>query len=384
MGRRNSDLDKNLAAALTGVTFVTLAMVKTIVDSAVLGIPTEKAISNFLEKQFPYISAALASAGVAGGAYLGATIWVSSLGFWPSIGYSLGIVSMPLWAPVAGALAGVIAVGGGLFGVTKYLQSNRATKALSAIYGMSKMVLGRNNLTIPEDEYIKEVVSQLGMKSHEVSEEIQKTTYLEAITIANEIFSAEQKRAFIKAIFPIVYTDDGVFSELERNNLKKVVHELKFDDNIVKEIEKETFEEWEKTWVQYEDISKCANSILSFESENPDAFIKGVSESMERLLAFDPRNESAERRNSVLKLVGAMTGVFFAENPIIDATIVGAYALLKGSSETDADNLRIENAFDKFISHNENRIGSKKEAILRQKKVVNDTLLETKKNNKSN
>lgn len=384
MGRRNSDLDKNLAAALTRVTFVTLAMVKTIVDSAVLGIPTEKAISNFVEKQFPYISAALASAGVAGGAYLGARIWVSSLGFWPSIGYSLGIVSMPLWAPVAGALAGVIAVGGGLFGVTKYLQSNRATKALSAIYGMSKMVLGRNNLTIPEDEYIKEVVSQLGMKSHEVSEEIQKTTYLEAITIANEIFSAEQKRAFIKAIFPIVYTDDGVFSELERNNLKKVVHELKFDDNIVKEIEKETFEEWEKTWVQYEDISKCANSILSFESENPDAFIKGVSESMERLLAFDPRNESAERRNSVLKLVGTMTGVFFAENPIIDATIVGAYALLKGSSETDADNLRIENAFDKFISHNENRIGSKKEAILRQKKVVNDTLLETKKNNKSN
>jgi len=382
MSKKKQDLDQNLAVALTGVAFVALEMVKTVVDATVAGIPSEKALKTFAEKHFPLISAALTSAGIAGGAYLGVKIWVSNLGFWSFIGYSLGFVSVPLWAPVAGALAGIIAVGGGLFGLSKYLQSGRAKKAITAVYGIAKKILSKSRLERTEDEFVKALARQFGLKPEEITKEITEASYFDARNIANEIFKEDEKANLIKGIFPIVYVGDGVFSASERSNMSEVCRDLCLKQGIISEIETSFSESCEKTWDQYESIAKCAKSILSLSSLDQTEFDDSVSMAMENLLSFDPRAEAAEKRGKVLGMVttaGAIAGVFFAANPFLDATIVGAYALLRGASDSESEERAVEAALLKFLEKNSSTIGSKRKAILEQKDLIDQTLEKTKK-----
>lgn len=88
--------------------------------------PTE-ALERLLRNRLP-ASAVAALLGGTLGIGVGAQVAVASMGFWSGLGYSLGLVSVPLWGPVAGGILGAAAVGGVAYATLSGLHSQATQK----------------------------------------------------------------------------------------------------------------------------------------------------------------------------------------------------------------------------------------------------------------
>lgn len=62
---------------------------------------------------------------------VGAQVAVASMGFWSGLGYSLGLVSVPLWGPVAGGVMGAAVVGGAAYAALTALRPRTTAGASS-------------------------------------------------------------------------------------------------------------------------------------------------------------------------------------------------------------------------------------------------------------
>lgn len=89
--------------------------------------PTEALKRQLYINRLP-ASAVTALLGSAVGVCAGAQVAVSSLGFFSGIGYSLGLVAMPLWGPVAGGVLGAVAVGGAAYATLTMLRPQKTSE----------------------------------------------------------------------------------------------------------------------------------------------------------------------------------------------------------------------------------------------------------------
>jgi len=69
-------------------------------------------VRRVLDANAKTIGVAAVSAGAGAGTLTSIALWKGSLGFWGTVGATLGFVSMPTWVPIAGALTGGAAVTG--------------------------------------------------------------------------------------------------------------------------------------------------------------------------------------------------------------------------------------------------------------------------------
>lgn len=80
-----------------------------------------------LEANAKTVGIAAISAGAGAGTLASIALWKGSLGFWGTAGAALGLVSMPAWVPIAGALTG----GAAVTGVIVYTTSAKKRRKLA-------------------------------------------------------------------------------------------------------------------------------------------------------------------------------------------------------------------------------------------------------------
>src|SRR4051812_43268415 len=116
MGKRLNDRDQKELDALVRKVLVEIVVPYLVyVLREVFGRPGDvlRNLKKVLADTSGQLGIVISAAGAAGGAAGGAALWAAGLGFWGSIGYSLGLISLPLWAPLAGAAVGLAAGVGG-------------------------------------------------------------------------------------------------------------------------------------------------------------------------------------------------------------------------------------------------------------------------------
>lgn len=91
--------------------------------------PTEALQWQLYRNRLP-ASAVTALLGSVAGVCVGTQVAVSSLGFFSGIGYSLGLVAMPLWGPVAGGLLGAAVVGGAAYATLATLRPQKTPEVV--------------------------------------------------------------------------------------------------------------------------------------------------------------------------------------------------------------------------------------------------------------
>lgn len=136
------------------------------------------ALREALKQHAGQLTAALAAAGAASGAVAGTSIWLGSLGFFGSIGYWLGLVSLPLWAPVLGGLAGVVAGAGAGYAIAAGLQS-RSTLDAAKLQLHVLSVLAWADGALDEQEHaalagLQEQLIGAGVKAEKVAAILQQ------------------------------------------------------------------------------------------------------------------------------------------------------------------------------------------------------------------
>lgn len=130
-------------------------------------------IGEYLKRTKFEASAVTAALGGAAGATGGAVLWTASLGFWGGVGYWLGLVSMPLWAPIAGGLVGAMGVGGGVYAVlSKMSARDRERLADLYVHALTVMVHADGKVTAAEQDELAKLKSRmigLGIKEGTVA-----------------------------------------------------------------------------------------------------------------------------------------------------------------------------------------------------------------------
>lgn len=132
-----------------------------------------KALTTSLKLRKIEASAVTAAIGGIGGAAGAAAIWTASLGFWGSIGYWLGIVALPLYAPIAGGLAGAIGIGGGVYALLAKLSADDRRR-LATLYVHTLNVLVHADGTVTDEESgevakMKDRLAAIGVKPEEAT-----------------------------------------------------------------------------------------------------------------------------------------------------------------------------------------------------------------------
>jgi hypothetical protein len=87
------------------------------------------ALRETIKKRQGQLTGVLALAGVAGGVAAGTSVWAGGLGFFGSVGYWLGLVSLPLWVPALGGIVGSVALAGAGFALVSKLRNRSVMDA---------------------------------------------------------------------------------------------------------------------------------------------------------------------------------------------------------------------------------------------------------------
>ena len=105
-----SKLNKQLEQRLQALKSLSIQFVSYMIEEGFKGQKIDKIVATFTRHQTKIISGVLGGAGLAGGAWAAVSLWTGSLGAWSGLAYTLGLVSMPAWVPLAGGVAGLTAV----------------------------------------------------------------------------------------------------------------------------------------------------------------------------------------------------------------------------------------------------------------------------------
>jgi hypothetical protein len=68
-----------------------------LIEEVFKGISVEHIVGTFTRHQTKFVSGLLGGVGLAGGAWAALSLWTGSLSLWGSLGYTLGLVTAPVW-----------------------------------------------------------------------------------------------------------------------------------------------------------------------------------------------------------------------------------------------------------------------------------------------
>jgi len=331
-------------------------------------------LSTVLRQNRGAVSDIALAAGGAGGAAAGAAVWVASLGFWSSIGYSLGLVAMPLWAPVAG----------GLFGVTAAVVATRALfSRLSYTQKMELVTLGYHaahlmawadrKVTEPEEDYLNNFLLGTGLKKRDleaiVEGVVDDVADLKIPKSLQGEKSAGQRESILVACWQLAMSD-GVARQ-ESVLLTKLRRQLEVEtsaSDIMKRAE-------EMTNVAADESEALVSVVRAIGGNVSGVNVRTV---VEDLLAFNPRQEARERlaRNAgramaAAKAASVLLGTH-GEGSHLLRTVVKAYASLVASA--GVGNQKVQRTLRNKAIHFGRELGLRSEDVVEQIGLVDTAL----------
>ena len=152
---RKAKLNKRLEQQLQTLKSLSLQFVSFLIEEGFRGQTLDKIVTSFTRHQAKVISSLLGSAGLAGGAWAAVSLWTGSLGLWSGLAYGLGFLTMPVWVPVAGGVAGLTAAGGAVYGVLNLVKSRNKGRKVQSIIGFSKVLIGKDVFEDQDDRLMR-------------------------------------------------------------------------------------------------------------------------------------------------------------------------------------------------------------------------------------
>jgi len=339
------------ARGLQALKSLSVQFVSFMIEEGFKGQTLDKILAAFTRHQTKIVSGVLGSAGIAGGAWAAISLWTSSLGLWGSLGYALGLVSMPVWVPVAGGVAGLTAAGGAIYGVLSLARSRQQTRKLQSIIGFSKVLIGREELGEEDERLLRKVLLSQRVAEKKI-QELLHTTPETARGLAEDL-SADESLEVARYLFPLVYAERGVISPATRRRFARVCVYLGLEEGKAAEISQEYRQRLEAQWDYLDNLIRRLNyfaSVLGFDREEMEL----LQEQLEQLMQFDPRKIAARKRERTLKILagGARnTATHLAQDDILsEAVVMGAYALAQTAVLENRD--RLEAAFNGLLDAN--------------------------------
>ncbi len=300
-----------------------------LIEEVFKGIAVEKIVSTFTRHQSKLVSGILGSVGLAGGAWAALSLWTGSLGLWSSLGYTLGLISAPIWIPIAGGAAGFSAIGGAVYGALALIRERHQRLRLHCITGFSKALVGGGNFNIEEEQAMRNFLQGHKIKE-DLIEQLLKTTPEEALKLAHKHLSHEQRLGVARYIFPLVYTGNGIISTTDRRRFKRVCVQLDLGNDQPNQISRDYRQRLDRQWHYLEALAKRLKYFIFILQLNIKE-LDSLKAQLNELLYFDPRRAAPERRLKLLATLDSQADSGaepVSTDPLDTASLIGAYSLM--------------------------------------------------------
>ena len=256
---KRGDLEQRLQALKS----LSVQFVSFMIEEGLKGQALDKIVASFTRHQTKIVSGVMGSVGLAGGAWAAVSLWTSSIGVLSGLKLSLGLLSMPVWVPLAGGVAGLTAAGGAVYGALTLAKSRSKRRHVQSIVGFSKVLVGRDTFVDQDDRLMRRFLQAQDFKV-EKAEELLKTTPEEARQLARKHLSEEDRAEIACYIFPLVYTRDGVISDTERRRFARICNELGLGEGESARISKDYRTRLDRQWEYLQILVRQLNFFADF------------------------------------------------------------------------------------------------------------------------
>lgn len=351
---KKAQVDKLPVRGIQALKSLSVQFVSYMIEEGFKGQTLDKIVAAFTRHQAKIISSVLGSAGIAGGAWAAISLWTGSLGFWGSLSYSLGLLSMPVWVPIVGSVAGLTAAGGAIYGVLSLARSRQQTRKLQSIIGFSKMLIGKEELGEQDERLLRKILRSQKVKKQRI-EELLRTTAESAQKLAQEDLSAEDGLEIARYLFPLVYAENGVISAATRRRFARVCAHLGLEAGKPTEISQEYRKRLEAQWSYLQDLIGKLNYFaleLGFDGQEMEL----LREQLALLMTFDPRKVAAQKQPRALGMLGGGTDdapTHLKEGDVMgEAAMMGAYAMAQTATPGQQNRTHLGAIFDALLDAN--------------------------------
>ena len=370
--RRKEQLNKRLEQGFQALKSLSVQFVSYMIEEGFKGQTLDKIITAFTRHQAKIVSGILGSAGLAGGAWAAISLWTSSLGLWGGLGYTLGLISMPVWVPVAGGVAGLTAAGGAVYGVLSLARSRSKVRKLQSIIGFSKVLIDRDEFAAADERLMRRFLQAQKVKEAQI-QELLKTTPAAAQELALNSLSEQERLEVARYIFPIVYSGDGVISAAERRRFARVCAQLQLESDAASKISRNYRQRLDRQWAYLQSLICHLNyfaDALVFDHQEMEL----LREQLEQLMHFDPRKAAPQKRDRTLRGLGrtedAPSTPLSEKDVLEEAAAMGAYALAQTAVLEPERRSQLEAAFDDLIDSQAGISEACKKTIKQSRKKV--------------
>ena len=364
---KRGDLEQRLHALKS----LSVQFVSFMIEEGLKGQALDKIVASFTRHQTKIVSGVMGSVGLAGGAWAAVSLWTSSIGVLSGLKLSLGLLSMPVWVPLAGGVAGLTAAGGAVYGALTLAKSRSKRRHVRSIVGFSKVLVGRDTFVDQDDRLMRRFLQAQDFKV-EKAEELLKTTPEEARQLARKHLSEEDRAEIACYIFPLVYTRDGVISDTERRRFARICNELGLGEGESARISKDYRTRLDRQWEYLQILVRQLNffaDFMVFDGQEMEL----LRDQLHHLSGFDPRRSGVAKRQKTVEMLGNGDGKTMAlteEDVLLEAGAMGAYALAQTAiGDPDRRNRLIE-AFNNLIDQQTDISNDYKKTLIDSRKKV--------------
>jgi len=360
---------KRIGKSVRALRDLTVHFMAYLMEEGAKGKRVDRVIASFSRRRTEIISGILGTAGVAGGAWAALSMWAGSMGVWGSTAMALGVVSTPIWIPVAGGVAGLTAAGGAAAGLRALSRRRGRKRQLQSIIGLSKMLIQGEEFEDEDERVMRNFLRARQVEETQIRELLQ-TTPETARKLALSTLSRAERHEVARYIFPLVYSGDGVISPGDRRRFKHVCAELRLPADAARGISRDYRERLEAQWAYLKNLILRLNyfaEAMAFDSREMEMLHRELSQ----LMRFDPRRAAAEKRGRALTWVGqASTSVAIGDGAMAEAAVMGAYALAQTATDLPRQRLQLGAAFDRLVAQQERFSAGRKQKLIENRKKV--------------
>ena len=343
---KRGDLEQRLKALKS----LSVQFVSFMIEEGLKGQTLDKIVASYTRHQTKIVSGILSSAGLAGGAWAAVSLWTSSIGVLGGLKLSLGLLSMPVWVPLAGGVAGLTAAGGAVYGALSLAKSRSKRRHVQSIVGFSKVLVDRDTFVDQDDRLMRRFLQAQDFKVDK-AEELLKTTPEEARQLSRKHLSEEDRAEIARYIFPLVYANDGLISDTQRRRFTRICNELGLGEGAAALISKEYRTRLDRQWEYLQILIRQLNffaDFMVFDGQEMEL----LRDQLHHLSGFDPRRSGAARRQKTVDMLGNGDGKTMAlteEDVLLEAGAMGAYALAQTAIRDPDRRNRLIEAFNSLI-----------------------------------
>ena len=369
---KKAQIDKLPARGIQALKSLSVQFVSYMIEEGFKGQTLDKIVAAFTRHQTKIISSVLGSAGIAGGAWAAISLWTSSLGFWGGLSFSLGFLSMPVWVPIVGSVAGLTAAGGAIYGVLSLSRNRQQTRKLQSIIGFSKMLIGKEELGEQDERLLRKILRAQKVKKQR-AEELLRTTAESAQKLAQEDLSAEDGLEIARYLFPLVYAENGVISAATRRRFSRVCAHLGLEAGKTTEISQDYRKRLEAQWSYMQDLIGKLNYFaaeISLDGQEMEL----LREQLALLMKFDPRKIATQKRDRTLGMLDGGTGdtpTHLKEGDIMgEAAMMGAYAMAQIATPGQQNRKHLGAIFNALLDTNPHLSDNYRKKLVDSRKKV--------------